>query len=239
MAFQPCIDGELLTELPLDAIRDGAADGVPLLVGTQRDEWRAFARNNPATAGLDEAGLVAEVSKNVDDAAGLIERYRDIRTRRGVEVDPVSLFAAIETDRKMRMPAIDLAEAAAARGQPAYHYIFAGESPWDGGVLGSPHAIIIGYVFGTHAMSDESAAFFGRGVAADTLSAHLQDAVLALATYGDPLTDALAGWVGYDTFKRSTAIFGTPLAVAEAPYEEERTLWAGRRVGEPFGASLH
>ena len=77
------------------------------------------------------------------------------------------------------------------------------------------------------------------GAAADALSAHLQDVVLAFATYDDPRTDALAGWVGYDTLKRSTAIFGTPLAVAEAPYEEERALWAGRRVGEPFGASLH
>ena len=174
MTFQPCIDGVQIGELPLDSIKRGAADGVPVLVGTQRDEWRGFALMNPLTANLDENGVIAELSKYVADAQTVVEGYRRIRSRRGDRIDPVSLFAAIETDRKMRLPAIDLAEALAVRGESAYHYIFAGESPWSGGVLGSPHAIIIGFVFGTHAFSDESAAFFGRGEAADALSVLLQ-----------------------------------------------------------------
>ena len=235
MTFQPCIDGAVLAELPLAAVRNGAADGTPVLVGTQRDEWRGFARANPLTANLDEGGLLAEVAKNVQDPRTLIDGYRRIRGSRGAATDPVSLFAAIETHRKMRMPAIQLAESLAERGQAAYHYIFAGESPWDGGALGSPHAIIIGFVFGTHAFSDESAAFFGKGEAADALSNHLQDALVALATTGCPRTEALAGWQAYDSATRSTAVFGHPVAVASAPYEEERLLWAGREVGEPFG----
>ena len=135
---------------------------------------------NPTTTNLDEGGLIAEVAHHVDGAEALIEGYRQIRESRSAATDPVSLFAAIETDRKMRMPATDLAEALAERGQSAYHYIFTGESPWDGGVLGAPHAIIIGFLFGTHAFSEASAAFFGKGEAADTLSAHLQDAVIGL-----------------------------------------------------------
>ena len=235
MTFQPCIDGALLPELPLAAVRNGAADGTPVLVGTQRDEWRGFTRANPLTASLDGAGLLREVAKNVEDPQTLIDGYRRIRGSRGAATDPVSLFAAIETDRKMRMPAIQLAEALAEREQAAYHYIFAGESPWEGGALGSPHAIIIGFVFGTHAFSDESAAFFGKGEAADALSAHLQDAFLALAATGCPRTGALADWQAYDSRTRSTAIFGHPLAVSGAPYEEERLLWQGREVGAPFG----
>lgn len=235
MTFQPCIDGALLTELPLAAVRNGAADGTPVLVGTQRDEWRGFTRANPLTANLDEDGLLQEVAKNVQGAQTLVDGYRRIRGGRGAAADPVSLFAAIETDRKMRMPAIQLAEALAERGQAAYHYIFTGESPWDGGALGSPHAIIIGFVFGTHAFSDESAAFFGRGDAADALSNHLQDAIAALAATGCPCTEALAGWQAYDGTTRSTAIFGHPVAVAAAPYEEERLLWEGRETAAPFG----
>ena len=121
----------------------------------------------------------------------------------------------------MRMPAIDLAEALAERGESAHHYIFAAESPWDGGALGSPHAIIIGFVFGTHAFSDASAAFFGRGTSADALSANVQDALVALAASGSPRTAALADWLPYDTAQRSTAIFQEPPSVVSAPYDEE------------------
>ena len=236
MTFQPCIDGTLLAELPLAAIRQGSADGIPVLVGTQRDEWRGFAMTNPLTANLDESGLMAAVSQHVEDAQSVVDGYRRIRRRRGAATDPVSLFAAIETDRKMRMPAIDLAEALAERGESAHHYIFAGESPWDGGVLGSPHAIIIGFVFGTHAFSDASAAFFGKGESADALSTNLQDAFIAFAESGNPRTAALADWTAYNPATRSTAIFGDPVSVASAPYEEERALWVGREVSPPFGA---
>ena len=237
MSFQPCVDGTVLAEFPLDAVKSGAADGVPVLVGTQRDEWRGFTLNNPQTANLDAAGLLSEVSGNVEDAASLIDGYRRIRGGRGDATDPTSLFAAIETDRKMRMPAIDLAEALAARGQAAHHYIFAHESPWEGGRLGSPHAIIIGFVFGTHAMSEESAAFFGAGEAADAVSAHLQDAFRGLARTGSPRTEAMADWQPYDAQTRSTGIFAHPVRVASAPYDEERALWDGREVGLPFGPS--
>lgn len=237
MSFQPCVDGAVLAEFPLDAVKRGAADGIPVLVGTQRDEWRGFTLNNPQTANLDEAGLLAEVSNNVEDAASLIDGYRRIRGERGDSIDPTSLFAAIETDRKMRLPAIDLAEAMAARRESAHHYIFAHESPWEGGRLGSPHAIIIGFVFGTHAMSEESAAFFGAGEAADAVSAHLQDAFCNLARTGSPRTDAMADWEPYDTHTRSTGVFVDPVEVASAPYDEERALWVGREVSLPFGPS--
>ena len=235
MTFQPCIDGAQLAELPLDAVRRGAADDVSVLVGTQRDEWRGFARMNPSTSNLDERGLIAQLSTSVDDPAAVIEGYRRIRAGRGAATDPVSLFAAIETDRKMRMPAIDLAEALAERGQSPYLYLFTGESPWDGGALGSPHAIIIGFVFGTHAFSAESASFFGKGEAADALSAHLQDAMCAFAKTGNPRTEALADWKAYDTRTRSTGIFGYPVEVANAPFDEERAVWADRTVSLPFG----
>ena len=235
MTFQPCIDGELLAALPLDAVKGGAADDIPILVGTQRDEWQGFTRSNPQTANLDQDGLLAEVAKNVADAPSLIDGYRQIRTARGAATDPVSLFAAIETDRKMRQPAIHLAEALAARGQAGYQYIFAGESPWDGGQLGAPHAVIIGFVFGTHAFSDESAAFFGRGPAADALSKHLRDALVAFARTGSPATDALADWAPYLPPSRITGVFGNPVAVEHAPFEAERALWEGREVSAPFG----
>ena len=115
MSFAPVIDGTDLTELPLDAVRHGAADGIPILVGTQRDEWRLFVCRGALAADLDETKLVTEVSKVVGDAQGVIDGYRRILKGRGHPTDVVSILAAIETGRKMRIPSIELAEAMAAR----------------------------------------------------------------------------------------------------------------------------
>ena len=236
MMFQPIIDGRVIKELPIESIKKGSADGIDVLAGTQRDEWLGFTKNNPTTANMDEQTLIAEIAHNVADADDLVSGYRKIREARGADTDPASLYAAIETDRKMRMPAIDLLETLSDRSQSGYHYIFGHESPWDGGTIGAPHAIIIGFVFGTHAMSEASAKFFGKGKDADTVSNNLQDTIVALARTGNPRTEALTDLTAYDTKTRSTAFFATPTRVESAPFEEERALWEGREVSEPFGA---
>ena len=61
-------------------------------------------------------------------------------------------------------------------------------------------------------------------------------AFIAFAESGIPRTTAFAGWMAYNAETRSTAIFGAPVTVASAPYEEERALWVGREVSPPFGA---
>jgi len=41
-AYAPCIDGATVPRLPIDAIRDGAAAGIPILPGGNRDGWNLF-----------------------------------------------------------------------------------------------------------------------------------------------------------------------------------------------------
>ena len=90
------------------------------------------------------------------------------------------------------------------------------------------HAVFIGYLFGTYNMSEESAAFFGEGEAADTLAGHVMDTWINFARTGNPQTEALADWVPYDAQTRTTAVLGHPVEVVKAPFEEERALWDGR-----------
>src|SRR5690349_624021 len=40
--YAPYIDGVTVPRLPIDAIRDGAAAGIPILLGSNRDEWNLF-----------------------------------------------------------------------------------------------------------------------------------------------------------------------------------------------------
>lgn len=226
MIFAPCVDGGVLPTLPIDAVRNGAADGVAVLAGATRDEWRLFtAMPGFDLAAFDEAALAALLKSRIDRPDLVVERYRSSREGRGEAADPASLFAAIETDRVFRVPAIRLTEALAERGQSAYQYLFTWTSPWADGRLGSPHAIDIGFVFGTHAQTAGSAEFFGSGADADALADAVQDAWLGFAAEGDPRTPALADWRPYDTGRRSTALFGNPPGVVDDPFGEERAVW--------------
>lgn len=225
MVFQPCIDGSLLSDLPIEAVRAGSADGVSLMVGAARDEWQLFTSMPGFEIQLDDAKLETVLSANISEPRKVIDRYREARTARGQKADANALFAAIETDRIFRIPAIRLAEVFTDRGQQAFQYLFTWESPWQGGKLGSPHAIDLGFVFGTNEFSEGSAEFFGSGERADELVGHVQDAWLAFAADGDPRTPALEGWAPYTAEDRRTAIFGDPVAVENDPYGAERDIW--------------
>ncbi len=225
MVFQPCVDGTQLSGLPINNVANGSADGIPIMVGATRDEWRLFTSMRGFEVNFDDAMLEGALSMRMEDPAKVISAYRDARIARGQAAEPNDLFAAIETDRIFRIPAIRLAETYAARGQNAYQYLFAWDSPWGDGNLGSPHAIDIGFVFGTHEFSEGSSEFFGHGPAADTLAQHVQDAWLAFASTGDPRTEALSDWQTYAEATRSTALFGDPLQVKSDPFGPERAVW--------------
>jgi len=211
--------------LPIDAVANGSADDVPVMVGSTKDEWKLFTAMPGFEANFDDATLEGLLGMRISDPGKVIDAYRQARESRGEASDANALFAAIETDRIFRMPGIRLAETLAARDRKAYQYLFTWDSPWGDGELGSPHAIDIGFVFGTHEFSEDSGDFFGRGARADALAGHVQDAWLAFAADGDPSTAALGEWAPYDSQRRTTALLGDPVALANDPYAAERAVW--------------
>ncbi|HVN37095.1 MAG TPA: carboxylesterase family protein, partial [Myxococcota bacterium] len=57
LPWQPSVDGELLPLPPREQIAKGLARGVPLLVGTNRDEWKLFLLGDRRARRLDEGAL--------------------------------------------------------------------------------------------------------------------------------------------------------------------------------------
>jgi len=227
MPFQPCIDGQVLTSLPIEKVRSGSAAKVPLLVGTTLDEWKLLAPGDPSIHGLDEAGLQNKVEAAVGPAAtpGIIASYEKALAARGVPTTPTEVFLAIETDRIFRMPALQLAEAQRDHGAPVYNYLFTWESPAMGGLLGACHALELGFVFGTidHA---EGRAFSGSGPAADALEEAMMEAWIAFARTGNPSNAVLGDWPAYGS-ARETMLLGAKSGIETAPYEVERLAWDG------------
>jgi len=226
MPFQPCLDGEVLSQLPLTSVRSGSASNVPVLVGTTLEEWKLFGAADPAIFTLEEAGLLERAAAYAGDRAKpLVDAYRSSREARGAAASPTEIALALETDRVFRMPALLLAEAQRSVGANAFNYLFTWPSPSMGGMLGACHALELGFVFGT-IDSSGSRDFSGSGPAADALELALQDSWLAFARTGDPSNERVGSWPAYGD-ARETMLLGEQVGLENAPYEAERAALDG------------
>ena len=232
MHFNPVVDGDLLVERPIDAIRHGTAKGVDVMVGTTLDETRIGLGSEPAME-LDAATVEGLVGVWLDnEASAAIDAYQGFLKKRGAQHGPTDIQLAIETDRVLRQPAILLSEALAERGTPGYHFLVTQPSPAYGGRLGSCHAVELPLLFGTH--TDPSLApFSGSGPEADAFSVRIQKAWAAFAREGDPSLSDLA-WPRYDA-ERQTMVMGKTWSVKNAPFEAERRYWHNIEVDPSLG----
>jgi para-nitrobenzyl esterase len=219
--FYPVVDGEVLPELPLKAIRDGSAKNVVTLAGTVLDEWRGLSVGEPGIRDIDEATLVARLGRFLapERVAGLVGAYREARRKHNASTSPFDVLAAVQTDFMFRIPTIKLVEAQRDNGQPAYNYIFTYESPVEGGFYRACHGLDRRFVFGTY---DDPAC--GTGPFVERLSLNIQEAWLAFARRGDPGTASLGKWPPYGQ-DRLTMLLDKESRVAAAPFEDERRAW--------------
>ena len=222
LPFLPVVDGVLLPDHPLAAVANGAAAGIDLLIGTNRDEVTLFGLGNPTLMALDEDGMTRWVANAVPDMPGteVIDAYRSARRSRGESIEPTAIWVAVGTDIVFRWPSLQLAAAHAARGSRAFVYLFDWESPAFGGILGSCHALELPFVFGAVHVPVVQV-FSGGGPAVETLSAQMQRAWLAFAAAGDPGHDGIGAWPAWDPAERATMIFGADTRLEPAPRNEE------------------
>ena len=111
LSFAPTVDGSILPVAPLTAIATGQGSGVPLLIGSNRDEARLFLVASGAIDLIDDPTLDAVASAYGLSPDDLVV-YRGNRPK-GSAGD---ILAAVITDWFYRIPAIRVAEARAASG---------------------------------------------------------------------------------------------------------------------------
>lgn len=221
MATQPVIDGDILPIMPIDAVKNGSSDGVPVMVGATRDEWKLLSMMDPGVASMDEAGLLQRFEGKIpeDGVRALIKTYQERAQKQGNEISFGDIFDAIQTDKMFGMPAIRLAQVCRDRNQPVYSYLFTWVSPLSGGRLGACHSLEQGFVFGK--LDDK---FFGSGPEAQALAEKIQDAWIAFARTGNPSCNSLGAWPAYGE-KRDTMLLGETCTVEEDPNAGIRRVW--------------
>lgn len=233
MALVPMIDGDLLPQAPITALQGGAASGIPLLVGATRDEWNLFL-HTPGPQGedslaktrykdLDKAGLIKVCER---DLPGLGEKsanhYEQVALQRNADASYLDMYSAFESDRVFRIPTIRLAEAQSQHSSHVYHYSL----DWDKGVFGACHAADIPLVFG-NVTSGLGQFLTGGCSGAQKLSAIMQGCWIAFARSGNPATDSVGAWPGYNAEQRLVMCFDELCQVADDPHRDSRRFWDG------------
>jgi para-nitrobenzyl esterase len=180
LPFQPVVDGDVLPVQPQDAIAAGSAQGVPLLLGTNRDEWNLFLLGDAKARTLDEAGLARRFERWLEPAAAAHAHalYREALP----SASPRVRWGAYQTHRVFLAPAERLAAAQAAHA-PTWSYLFSWSPPLLRSRLGACHALEVPLVFGSFQHPLLRGLYLGGARAA---AQELQRAWLSFAREGRP-----------------------------------------------------
>jgi len=221
LPFQPTVDGVVLSQPPLDAIAAGNADGVAILVGTNRHEMTLFTLADAGLSSLDSAGVRTRVRAVLGDQAdAIVASYESRRPN----ATPQELWLDLATDTVFRMPAIALLRAQQGHG-PAWSYLFTWETPVFGGMLRSTHALEIPFVFDNLARGAEM--FTGKGDERQAIADAMHGAWIAFARKHDPNHAGLPSWPQYDLTRRATMRFDTTCEVVDDPMGADREAFLG------------
>lgn len=222
LAFQPVVDGTVLPRPPLDAIAEGSARDVAVLVGTNLDEMTILNVMDTALGGLDDAGLRrrTQVLFGRDDVDDVVAVYRAGRPA----ASPGELATAMQTDQIFRVPAIRLAEAQADVDPRVWSYLFTWATPAFGGRFGSCHALEIPFVFDNLGKPGVSL-FTGDDPGRAHLARRMHDAWIAFVHGHDPNHPGLPHWPAYECDRRATMLLDDECAVVDDPYGAERAVW--------------
>jgi para-nitrobenzyl esterase len=222
VGFNPVIDGKDLPAGPFEPVAPTISADVPLMIGTNKDEMTLFFGLSPWMDQLNESALRDRVRMFVgDDGEKILEAYRRARPRDSNR----DLMLAIATDAGMRIPSLITADRKVAQhAAPVFVYMFTWETPVLGGVLKSPHALEIPFVFDTVNTSTLTGDSSTRFPLADKMSRTW----IQFAHSGDPNNTSIPSWPAYSLEHRPTMIFDDVCRVENDPYGEERLAWSGQ-----------
>ncbi len=217
-AFAPVIDGVTLPKHPLQLIAEGASLPVPLLIGSNRDEWRLFS----VFLGGDMEAVKADLRETFGAAAGHVH---EMYTKGRADKAPELAWVDMQGDRIFRIPAIRQAEAQARRGALVWMYRFDWVSPAWGEQLGACHGLEMPFVWNN--LHNPFAHFLlGHAVAAvQPLSSRIHAAWATFIRTGTPTPAAFADWPPYDLTHRTTMLLNDVSRPVDDPQAEILPLW--------------
>ena len=202
----PTVDGHILPNHPFDPGAPPISADVPLLTGTNLNEF-VSGLDNP-TAHSMTGDQMRQLLKNSygDSADAILEAYRKDYPK----ASPFDLYATIAASC-MRIPSFEqAARKAALHAAPAYAYIYSWRTPVLDDRVGTFHACEISYAFDNGELCDHYSAGSASGL---RLSRQMGRAWTNFARTGDPNHDDLPHWPTYSATERSVMHLDSPCHV--------------------------
>ncbi len=213
MRLSPVVDGVVLPSDPFTPVAPAISAGVPILIGSNKDEMTLFTAGEPWFGRLTDAQLV-ERAKAIagSKAEPLIAAFRKLHP----DYSPTYLLVQVLTAQAMFGGSITLAERKAAqKAAPVYMYYLVWETPVANGLFKSPHTLDIPFMFDN---VDKARVLVGPGPQPEALARQMSDAWLAFARTGNP------NWPPYTPERRATMLFDVESRVVDDPNAEVRKI---------------
>lgn len=218
-AFAPYVDGVTVPESPLTAVRAGAIADIPLLLGSNRDEWTLFeVFLGDRTITPFEAPLRERFGTTLDELLAIYARERPGRTPKQAWIDLIG-------DVAFRIPAILLAEAQSDHQRAVYMYRFDWASPALGGRLGAAHGLDLPFVWNRVDLPASKLLLGEAAEAAQPLALEIHATWAAFIRTGDPNGGGLPTWPTYDRARRHTMLIDRASSVVDDPGGTARALF--------------
>jgi para-nitrobenzyl esterase len=223
MSYGPVIDGKALPNHPIEALKEGAARDISMIIGVTKDEYNLFTLTDPSWAALSEQELLERIHKEVGPVPHEVVDYY---LHQGDEAEPIwQKLLRIMTYRVFTNGMLRTADYQVEQGASVWMYRFDYETPIMGGKLKACHALELPFVFGNlHQPGITN--FTGDLPEREQISKQMHDAWISFAHNGNPNHNQLPEeWPAYDFNKRAAMIFGASSRVEADPFGKEREIW--------------
>jgi len=230
LSFSPYVDGDTLPQHPLQAIREGYAKDVELIIGSNFEESKFNHLMIPNFKDATLENLSKRMNRQLQltiekeyDIDHIINTYRSTRMQNKLPADPQDIIDAFNTDNTFRIPAIKFAEAQSKYQKNTFMYLFSWRLPDN---YGSIHGLEIGFVF-NRLFNLDTPTLPKKSEETDTLSKKMMDSWINFAKTGNPNHNRIPNWPSYNIENRSTIILDKEIKIWNDPLKEERELWYG------------
>ena len=224
--------GSIIPEDPYQALKDGAAKDVIMMIGTNSDEWRYWVNEmgDVEMSEMDENGVAENMAmyeeyvaqEKYDSAMAAATSGEKSKLKKFLDIvdadETVWKYTEIGNETGFRMPSIAVAEAQNEGGGTAYMYYFCKKSD-NFDFIGACHASELAYVFHN---TDET---IFSGTVDKKLADDMCTSWTNFARTGDPGNDN-AVWGKYTLPDRATMVIGDDcsMKMVNDPKGEQREL---------------
>lgn len=212
----PIIDGELLTESPMQSLKQGRIHNKPIVLGSNRNEYALeYTESYPLGPIGDRVTFTAVVTARYPDESVAIMQHYAVSS----DAEANDVYVRLTTDRDHRCPTRALARGAARAGLPVFLYSF--------DVHPAIHTMELDYVFNWPGSPVSKTIREAPIPQIASLASTMQSYWTTFAAKGDPNSPGQPTWPRYQESEDANVVLGERVTTARGLASADCDFWDG------------